>query len=107
MQQFEAQAIGARIRQARKEAGMTQGELAEVCSFSTRSLVDYETGVTIPYKHLTELGAILRRSVAWFLHGAEADRPPEEDEALADRMTAVEAQVRELVAELRRRRDVG
>src|SRR3990167_10301821 len=106
MQQLEAQAIGARIRQARREAGMTQEDLAEVCSFSKRSLQDYETGVTIPYRNLTELALILRRSVAWFLHGAEADRSPEEDAALAERMTAVEAQLQELVREVRQRRVV-
>ena len=106
MQQFEAEVIGARIKQARKEAGMTQEDLAAVCSFSKRSLQDYEYGVTIPYRHLTELALILRRSVAWFLHGAEADRPPEEDAALADRMTAVEAQLQELVREVRRKRVV-
>src|SRR3990167_9427701 len=106
MQQFEAQEIGARIRQARREAGMTQEELATVSSFSQRSLQDYESGVTIPYRHLTELAAILRRSVAWFLHGAEADRPPEEDAALADRMTALEAQMQELVRAVRARRVV-
>ena len=107
MQQFEAEVIGARIKQARLEAGMTQEQLAEVCSFSKRSLQDYEYGVTIPYKHLTELAAILRRSVAWFLHGAEADRSPEEDAALADRMAAVETQLQELVREVRRRRGAG
>src|SRR3990167_6793044 len=106
MQQFEAQAIGARIRQARLEAGMTQEELAEGSSVSKRSLQDYEYGVTIPYRHLTELATILRRSVAWFLHGAEADRPPEEDAALADRMTALEAQMQELVRAVRARRVV-
>ena len=107
MQQFEAQAIGARIRQARREAGMTQEDLAEVSSFSKRSLQDYEAGVTIPYRNLRELAAILRRSVAWFLHGAEADRLPEEDAALADRMAALEAQLQELVQEIQRRRGAG
>ena len=107
VKEFEAKAIGERLRQARREAGMTQEDLAEVSSFSKRSLQDYEAGVTIPYRNLTELATILRRSVAWFLHGAEADRSPEEDAALAERMTAVEAQLQELVQEIQRRRGAG
>lgn len=67
--QLEAQEIGARITQARKELGMTQEEVAEVATFSKRSLQDYEAGVTIPYRHLREISGLLKRPVEWFLHG--------------------------------------
>ena len=70
MQQFAAREIGARIAQARKERGLSQEELADlVAGFSKRSLQDYEAGVTIPYKHLNELGRLLKKPEEWFLYG--------------------------------------
>ena len=71
MSQFAAREIGARIQQARLEAGLTQEQLAEVSSFSKRSLQDYESGKTIPYKHLRELNRLLNRPTEWFLYGDE------------------------------------
>ena len=74
MAQIEAREIGERIAQARKEAGgMSQEELAALATFSKRSLQDYETGVTIPYKHLRELGRLLARSPEWFLYGDDSE----------------------------------
>lgn len=74
MAQIEAREIGERIAQARLEAGgMTQEELAAMATFSKRSLQDYEGGVTIPYKHLKELGRLLARSPEWFLYGEESE----------------------------------
>jgi transcriptional regulator with XRE-family HTH domain len=67
--QLEAEAIGRRIAQARHESGLTQDDLAEMTSFSKRSLQDYEAGVTIPYRNFKEIAALLKRPVEWFLHG--------------------------------------
>lgn len=69
MAQFQAKEIGGRIAQARKESGLTQEELAEMASFSKRSLQDYETGITIPYRQIREIGKLLDRPTEWFLHG--------------------------------------
>jgi len=78
MEQFQAAEIGARIKQARLERGLTQDELASMTSFSKRSLQDYELGETIPYRHFAELGRLLRRPAEWFLHGDEAVNVEEE-----------------------------
>jgi transcriptional regulator with XRE-family HTH domain len=78
MQQFEAAEIGARIKQAQRERGLLQHELAAMASFSQRSLQDYQSGVTIPYKHLTELSRLLGKPVEWFLRGDEAVNVEEE-----------------------------
>lgn len=83
--QFEAKEIGRRIAEARTLAGLTQEDLAEMASFSKRSLQDYETGKTIPYKHMREISQLLGREVEWFLHGSE----PIQD----DRLEALEARV--------------
>lgn len=107
MAQLEAKAIGGRIQRARKEKGMTQEDVGDIATFSKRSLQDYETGVTIPYKHLRELSAILDRPVEWFLHGEpEATVPAEptsaarldDIEAKLDRLTAAVEVLAEAVA---------
>lgn len=73
--QFEAKEIGARIAQARLEAGLTQEQLAELAPFSTRSLQDYERGAVIPYKQMRDLSRLLDRPVEWFLHGEDEEEP--------------------------------
>jgi transcriptional regulator with XRE-family HTH domain len=88
MQQFAADEIGARITQARKERGLTQEQLAEMASFSKRSLQDYEGGVTIPYRHMQELARLLSRPQEWFLYGEQeqasaGERLEQIDERLA------------------------
>lgn len=88
--QLEAKAIGARIAQARNEQGMTQEEMCELTTFSKRSLSDYENGVTIPYKHLREISALLSRPVEFFLHG-EPEATGASAESLVSRLEALEA----------------
>lgn len=96
--QFEAEEIGARIALARKERGMTQEELSSVASFSKRSLQDYEAGVTIPYRHLQEIGSLLDRPVPWFLYGAPKPQPEPAD---LERLREELAETRGEVAALR------
>lgn len=86
--QLEAKAIGARLAQARREAGMTQVQVSEVSTVSERSLQDYEAGVTIPYRHFRELAGVYDRPVEWFLHG---DRPPDEQVLLGEVAASVGA----------------
>lgn len=73
--QLESKEIGERIAQARKELGLTQEEVAEMATFSKRSLQDYEAGLTIPYRQMPELAKLLQREVAWFLHGDPEPAP--------------------------------
>lgn len=82
--QLEAGAIGARIAQARNEAGLTQEELADLAvGFSRRSLQDYETGVTIPYKHMQEIASLVAVTVEWLLHGEPDEATPQDADAIA------------------------
>lgn len=110
LQQFQAKEIGARIATARREAGLTQEELASMASFSKRSLQDYEAGFTVPYRHFNEIGKLLNRPVEWFLHGTPDpegvdDRVREVEERLEARLDEQRAMLEEalqLVRELRR-----
>lgn len=96
MQQFEAQEIGARIALARKRAGgMTQETLADLIGVSTRSVQDYEAGVTIPWKYLLPIAKVTKVDVDWLIHGDETE-PPEVRELLEDidaRMRRIEEHV--------------
>jgi PAS domain S-box-containing protein len=62
-------AIGRRIAQARKEAGLTQQELADRLLVTRRSVQGYESGAVVPYKRLNTLAEALGRPAAWFLAG--------------------------------------
>ena len=76
--QFEAESIGARIAQARRESGLTQEQVSDVATFSKRSLQDYEAGVTIPWAHMREISALLGKPPEWFLHG-DPEASPQQD----------------------------
>jgi transcriptional regulator with XRE-family HTH domain len=93
VQQLAAKEIGARIKQARRERGIaSQEDLAAMASFSKRSLQDYETGVTIPYRHLRELSHLLGRPEEWFLYG---DEP-----VSSDRLESIEEQLIRIASEI-------
>jgi transcriptional regulator with XRE-family HTH domain len=60
---------GVRIREARKEVGLTQKALASALGVSVRSVQNYESGTIVPYRHLREIEAILRKPHGWLLDG--------------------------------------
>ena len=101
MSQLQAREIGARLKQKRMERGFTQEQLAAMASFSARSLQDYENGVTIPYKHFTELGRLLDTKPEWFLYGAE---PSDQDDRISDLRGEV-AEIREMLERVLEARD--
>jgi transcriptional regulator with XRE-family HTH domain len=65
--------IGQRIAQARREAGLTQAQLAEALDITRRSIQGYEAGKVVPYRHLDELAAATGRSRGWLLRGESED----------------------------------
>jgi len=63
-------AIGARIREARKRAGLTQARLAELVFVASMSLKNWEAGRTNPgATSVIRLAAVLRVGVGWLLLG--------------------------------------
>jgi PAS domain S-box-containing protein len=74
--------VGRGLAQARKEAGLTQQELAERLGVTRRSIQGYESGSVVPYRHLDQLAAILGRSRESLVLGEQGDTmsgrmPPE------------------------------
>ena len=102
---FEPQDIGARLKHARLEAGLTQEELADLVGVSTRSWQGYEAGDVVPYRHMTRIAEVTRRPLAWLLHGD--DDPPVRPDwldplrgELADGVARLNAVVEKLEAQL-------
>ena len=70
--------VAGRIVAARKEAGLTQVELAELVDVSPRSMQGYENAEVIPYRKMTNIARVLNRPVEWLLHGEDAVLPSDE-----------------------------
>lgn len=100
-------AVGKRIVQACRTAGITGRELAELLNVSERSVRDYASGETIPWRHFNRLEEIFGQPVEWWLHGRKPrDRAAEQARAEhREVMRALEqlaAAVRDLKVDLNR-----
>src|SRR4051794_25730306 len=62
-------AIGARIAEARRAAGLTQRELAKAVGVSERAVQAWEEGTTSAFRRLPELEQALGSPSAWLLTG--------------------------------------
>ena len=66
--------IGEKIRKIRKDAGLTQAQIASMAGLSQRMIVEYEQGATPPsHKYLTFLTSKLHADPQWLL----GERPDE------------------------------
>lgn len=62
--------IGARLRQAREQAGLSQRELAASIGTQTARVASYESGAArLTARGLFEIAGALRKPVAWFFEG--------------------------------------
>lgn len=89
---FTPQEIGARLKHARLELGLTQEELADLVGVSTRSWQGYESGDVVPYRHMQKIAEITRKSVAWLIHG-DTDEPVRDPEWMLPLREEYEAEV--------------
>jgi transcriptional regulator with XRE-family HTH domain len=81
--------LGARIREARMAAGLTQDELSDLVGVGMRQIQYYESGDSNPYRTLRRIAEATDRSVGWFLRG---DAPTElSADELIERLEHVES----------------
>jgi HTH-type transcriptional regulator, cell division transcriptional repressor len=99
MRHDDANAVGRRIAKARKEAGLTQEELASRLGVTPRSVQGYEAGRVAPYRHLPRLAELTRREIGWFLEGDEPGARALAE--VAERLVALTEQVAEEATRLR------
>lgn len=109
MPAVDASSVGQRIKQARREAGLTQAELAGRLGITQRSVQLYESGDVVPYRRLERIGAVCGRSSQWLLYG-DAVLHDESSQALRerlhDRVRVLERQVEALRENVRILRDL-
>jgi transcriptional regulator with XRE-family HTH domain len=67
--QIDPEGIRARIRLARKEAGLTQEQLATLIDRHKRTVENYERVRVPDYAELGKIARVLNRPIEWFLHG--------------------------------------
>jgi transcriptional regulator with XRE-family HTH domain len=69
MDERDRPGIGRRISEARRESGMTQADLAATLGVTVRSIQNYESGVSVPYRHLRTIEALTHKRPGWILDG--------------------------------------
>lgn len=89
--------VGERIQQARREAGLTQEQLADLVGVTPRTIQAYEGGHVDAYRKLPKLAESLGRPSSWLQHGENGNGPTEENDRLE--------RILEELAELRRQLD--
>ncbi len=84
-------ALGKRIKQLRKEKGLTQKELANQIGSSHAQLNKYESGLnTPPLDRLLLLAEVLESSVDHLLAGHGQGKPPLHNQRLIQRFQIIE-----------------
>lgn len=82
LMQLEPGKITGRLRQARKECGLTQDQAAELADVHKRTIENYEGG-RVPWDRLNDFARLYNRPVEWFLYGDDAISLAEEDADVA------------------------
>lgn len=64
--------LGSRIRQARRQADLSQSQLAATIGAHVTSVSDWERGVNEPsVRHMTSIAAATEKSLDWFVEPRE------------------------------------
>jgi len=92
MAELQREEITARIKQARKEAGLSQPEMAEALNVIPRTYQNYEYG-RVPWGLINDIARVTGRGSEWLLHGDAPDlmntmRPDGPSVAQLDRIEA-------------------
>jgi len=84
-------AFGKRIKQLRKEKGLTQKELANQIASSHAQLNKYESGLnTPPLDRILLLAEVLESSTDYLIAGSERGEPPIHNQRLIQRFQNIE-----------------
>jgi HTH-type transcriptional regulator, cell division transcriptional repressor len=66
---------GRRLASARRRAGLTQKQLAELVDVSVNSVKAWEQGRADPYRRVAELGRVLDIDATWLFDGMTEEGP--------------------------------
>ena len=78
--------ISERIKTSRKEAGMTQQQLADRCGVSKSAISQYETGAVseIESKIMYRMSVALNVRLEWLISGLGLNKPKADNQAVND-----------------------
>ena len=103
MSQLHEAEIRARIKHARKEAGLSQAALAELLEVIPRTVQNYEND-HVPWSRIRDISEITGKSTRWLLHGEDPPPAANESSDLSDQLgqlTAELTQLKGLITEVR------
>lgn len=96
----ELSPVGERIRQARRNLGMTQKELGDAIGVTDRTVISWEKGEFRPdVTVVRKLADVLQVSIPWIWHGEEDGAAPGDYERMLHILRSIEAKVDELSKE--------
>jgi transcriptional regulator with XRE-family HTH domain len=108
----EKLAIGARLRLAREQAGLSQGQVAAKLNLHRPTVSEIEAGRRrVAADELAMLAKLYKVSVSWLVRGADEKRDPRREKAELAARTLVKLKehdlnlVLNLLASLRQRKD--
>jgi transcriptional regulator with XRE-family HTH domain len=106
MREIDKRALGRRIREVRREAGLRQWELAQRLGTTQSAVHKYEHGVVPEAGKLLEIASLGRTSVEWLLTGrhgetggTQRERPSDDAQRLAEEALRLEGPDRARVEE--------
>lgn len=88
MAELQEAEIRARIKRARKEAGLSQTELADLLAVIPRTVQNYEND-HVPWNRIRDIAEITAQSTRWLLHG-DTDEQLGDDDAQLERLDRIE-----------------
>lgn len=102
MAEIQREGVCARIAQARREAGVTQQDMADLLDITMRAYQTYESE-RIPWRRLNQIAEATGKSKAWLLHGKEEQPSPDVVSQTAELLAAIH----ELTAQVSRLADLS
>lgn len=97
MAELEEAAISERLQHARKQAGLTQQQMADLLQVHKRSVEDYESKLPdkpVPYDRINEWARLTKTTPEWLLHGDDrAAATPAEIQELREQLADVRRQL--------------
>lgn len=103
MREIDKRALGRRIREVRREAGLRQWELAGLLGTTQSAIHKYEHGVVPEPRRLLEIARVGRTSIEWLLTGRHGEEGGTIRERPSDASLRTAEEIRLLASEDRER----
>lgn len=103
MAEIQRENVCGRIAEARREAGLTQQEMADALDVTLRGYQTYEAS-RVPWRRLDQIAEITGKSKQWLIHGTKPDEPQQEpapvSAEIVEAMGALTNEIRRLNARI-------